>query len=135
MGLMKWLGLDQCEKAPVELNDSNFRKEVLESEIPVVIDVWSDGCQPCRALAPTIMKLACKYDGKVKVAQLNVAAGPRSVAGLEVQGTPTVLFLKKGKVLERVVGIRGQHYFEEIIDTDLLELTPPEPAAAQGEAS
>jgi thioredoxin 1 len=125
MGLMKWLGLDQCEKAPVELNDSNFRKEVLES----------DGCQPCRALAPTIMKLACKYDGKVKVAQLNVAAGPRSVAGLEVQGTPTVLFLKKGKVLERVVGIRGQHYFEEIIDTDLLELTPPEPAAAQGEAS
>jgi thioredoxin 1 len=82
-------------------------------------------------LVPTIKKLACKYEGKVKIAQLNVAAGPRSVAGLGVQGTPTVLFIKGGEVVERVVGIRGQHYFEEIIDTDLLEIAPAEePAAA-----
>jgi len=130
MGLLKWLGLDQCEKDPVALDDENFRKEVLESEIPVVVDVWSDSCMPCRALAPTIKKLACKYDGKVKVAQLNVSAGPRSVGGLGVQGTPTVLFFKKGKIVERVVGIRGQHYFEEIIETDLLE-----PAAAEKPAA
>jgi thioredoxin 1 len=127
MGLLGWLGFDGgCEREPVELTDENFRKEVLESDIPVVVDVWSDGCQPCRALVPTIMKLACKYEGKVKVAQLNVEAGPRSVQGMGVRGTPTVLFFKGGKVVERVVGMRGQHYYEEVIETDLLE-RPAEP--------
>lgn len=132
MGILSWFGLEaQCESDPVALDDSNFRKEVLESNVPVVVDVWSDSCVPCRALVPTIRKLACKYEGKIKVGQLNVERGHKSVAALGVSGTPTVLFFKKGKVVERVVGLRGQHYYEEIIDTDLLELPPAEEQAAQ----
>jgi|YNPNPStandDraft_1061719.scaffolds.fasta_scaffold05730_1 thioredoxin 1 len=129
MGILSWLGLEpECEKDPVELDDSNFRKEVLKSEVPVVVDVWSDGCMPCRALVPTIRKLACKYEGKVKVAQLNVQRGLQAVSSLGVSGTPTVLFFKDGREVERVVGIRGQHYFEEIIETDLLGRSPEEGA-------
>jgi thioredoxin 1 len=132
MGILKWLGLEaECEADPVALNDENFRKEVLESDVPVVVDIWSDGCMPCRALVPTIRKLACKYQGKVKVAQLNVEQGQRSVASLGVTGTPTVLFFKQGKIVERVAGLRGQHYYQEVVETDLLELPPPEEQAAQ----
>jgi thioredoxin 1 len=121
MGILKWLGIvGECEKEPVALDDSNFVEEVRRSDKPVVLDVWSDMCQPCLALIPTIKRLACKYEGEVKVAQLNVRAGPKAVRKLGVNATPTVLFLKNGAVVERVEGLRGQHYFEEIIEEDLL---------------
>jgi thioredoxin-like negative regulator of GroEL len=122
MGILSWLGFDgACEREPVELNDSNFSDEVTRSDLPVLVDIWSNGCQPCAALVPTIKRLACKYEGRVKVAQLNVGAAPRALARLGVRGTPTVLFFRKGMIVERVVGLRGQHYYEEIIDEDLLD--------------
>lgn len=121
MGFLKWMGLDAgCKKEPLELNDKNFMEEVSKSELPVLVDVWSPGCQPCTTLAPTIMRLACKYEGKLKVAQLNAREAPLAMAKLGVRGTPTVLFFDGGQVVERVVGIRGQHYYEEIIEEDLL---------------
>lgn len=135
MGLLKWLGLEGgCKKEPLELTDSNFKAEVNKSDVPVLIDVWSPGCQPCQALAPTIMRLACKYDGKLKVCHLNAGANPKTTGKLGVRGTPTVLFLKNGAVVERVVGTRGQHYYEEIIEEDLLGLTEDERSTAQNEA-
>ncbi len=122
MGLLNWLGFDgACEKEPVSLNDKNFAEEVRRSDIPVMVDVWSNGCAPCMSLVPTVKRLACKYDGKVKVAELNVGVGMKTAAKLGVRGTPTVLFFKKGAVVERVVGARGQHYYEEIIEEDLLD--------------
>jgi thioredoxin 1 len=122
MGFLNWLGFDgSCEEEPVELNDKNFHEEVRKSDIPVMVDIWSDSCQPCMALVPTVKKLACKYKGKIKVAQLNVGAGPKALSKLGVRGTPTVLFFKNGAVVERVVGTRGQHYYEEIIHEDLLD--------------
>ncbi|MBN2804018.1 MAG: thiol reductase thioredoxin [Deltaproteobacteria bacterium] len=123
MGILNWLGITgDCEKDPVALDDNNFKKEVRQSKIPVIVDVWSNGCAPCMQLAPTIKRLACKYEGKVKVAQLNVGAGPKSAAKLGVRGTPTTLFFKNGNVVERVVGVRGQHYFEEVIETELIDV-------------
>lgn len=125
MGLLEWLGITgDCEKEPVALDDKNFSEEVIKSKIPVLVDIWSNGCQPCTALVPTIKRLACKYEGKIKVAQLNVGAAPKTVGKLGVRGTPTVLFFDKGQVVERVVGMRGQHYYEDIIDNDLLHEQP-----------
>jgi thioredoxin 1 len=121
MGILNWLGFDgACEKEPVSLNDSNFAKEVRQSDIPVMVDVWSNGCAPCTALVPTVKRLACKYEGEVKVAELNVGRAPKIAGKLGIRGTPTILFFKNGAVVERVVGARGQHYFEEIIEEDLL---------------
>ncbi len=122
MGILNWLGFDSgCEKEPVSLNDSNFASEVYKSKIPVVVDVWSYGCAPCSALVPTIKRLACKYEGKIKVAELNAGKNPKTASILGVRGTPTLLFFKNGAAIERVTGLRGQHYFEEIIETDLLD--------------
>lgn len=132
MGILKWLGFDGgCEQEPVELDDKNFHEEVVRSDVPVVVDVWSHGCQPCMALVPTVKRLACKYDGEVKVAQLNVGVGGKTAARLGVRGTPTMLFFKPGGALvERVVGVRGQHYYEDVIDEDLLGRAPAEEGVA-----
>lgn len=125
MGLLHWLGLDMgCEKAPVSLTDENFEAEVLKSPLPVIVDVWGEGCAPCVALAPTIKRLACKYEGKVKVCELNASQSPRLASKLGVRGTPTVLFFKDRSVRERVVGMRGQHYYEEILADDFGVLDP-----------
>jgi thioredoxin 1 len=121
MGILSFLGFDGAgEQEPVELSDANFGAEVSKSKLPVVVDVWSNGCQPCAALVPTVKRLAAKYDGRVKVAQLNVGSGMKTAARLGVRGTPTVLFFRNGGVVERVVGLRGQHYYEEIIEEELL---------------
>jgi thioredoxin 1 len=121
MGILSFLGFDGAgEQEPVELTDANFDAEVARSKLPVMVDVWSNGCQPCAALVPTVRRIAAKYDGRVKVGHLNAGAGMKTAARLGVRGTPTVLFFKSGRVVERVVGVRGQHYFEEIIEEDLL---------------
>jgi len=126
MGILNWLGITgDCEKDPVELSDDNFASEVRQSTVPVLVDIWSNGCAPCMQLVPTIKRLACKYDGKIKVTQLNVGKGQKTIGKLGVRGTPTVLFFKNGNIVERVVGVRGQHYFEEIIETELIEHSEP----------
>ena len=130
MGLLKWLGFDQgCEQEPISLTYANFHKEVMASDIPVIVDVWSNGCSPCVALVPTIKRLACKFDGKVKVAELNASSAPRTMAKLGVRGTPTVLFFNKGAEVERVVGMRGQHYYEEIVEDEFKVIVEPQKEA------
>jgi thioredoxin 1 len=131
MGILSWLGFDGGrELEPIELTDENFHDEVVRSDVPVVVDVWSNGCQPCMALVPTVKRLAGKYEGQVKVAQLNVGNGRRTASRLGVRGTPTMLFFKNGALVERVVGVRGQHYYEEVIEEDLLDHLPIEAARA-----
>lgn len=122
MGLLKWLGLADDKQEPIALDDANFHKEVMRSEVPVLVDIWSPGCGPCDALAPTIMRLAAKYDGQVKVCHLDASRAPRTMGKLGVRGTPTVLLYKTGgRVVERIVGLRAQNYFEEAIEDELLD--------------
>jgi thioredoxin 1 len=116
MGLWNWLGLDLGpEREPLELTDENFQQEVLKSPLPVLIDLWSPGCGPCTALAPTVKRLTAKYEGRVKVGHLNAAHYGHSASRLRVRGTPTVVLFHKGREVERVVGIRDQLYFEEML--------------------
>lgn len=130
MGLLNWLGFDgACEKDPIALDDKNFDVEVMKADLPVMIDVWAPSCGPCAALVPTIRRLTCKYEGQIKVCHLNAGVAPKTMAKLGVRGTPTVLFLKKGRIVERVVGLRGEHYYDEIINEELL---PKPPAGSAG---
>jgi len=105
---------------PVHVDDANFEAEVLRSELPVMLDVWGPGCAPCKQLEPIVIGLTKKYQGRVKVAELNAAEAPRAARRLGVQGTPTVVYLRSGKEIERVVGFRGELYHDEIIQTELL---------------
>ncbi len=118
MGVLSWLGLEnEPEKEPVELNDANFNEIMRSSGAkPLLIDVWSDNCPHCHKLVPTIKKLAAKYENSVTVGHINTNRSPRSAARLSVRGTPTVVVFHRGSEYERVVGVRGQHFYEEILN-------------------
>lgn len=104
------------KQQPVHLDDANFEAEVLRSELPVLVDVWGAKCAPCRRLEPVVMELAAQYRGKVKVCELAAETAPRSMALLQVQSTPTVLYFQAGKELERVQGFRGSLYHQQTIE-------------------
>lgn len=131
--LGKLLGLESEPLEVVSVTDDTFAAQVLKSELPVLLDVWSDGCGPCKMLEPVVIGLAKKYRGRVRVAELNVASAPKTASRLQVTGTPTVLYFHRGQVVERVVGYRAGHYHQSFIDAELLprvQGAAPAPAPA-----
>jgi thioredoxin 1 len=92
----------------VTLTDANFKQEVLESPIPVLVDFWAEWCGPCKMLAPLLDDLASEYDGKVKVAKLNVDEHQGAASEYGVRAIPTLLIFKNGQVVEHVVGLKSK---------------------------
>lgn len=86
------------------VTDSNFKSEVLESEIPVLIDFWAEWCAPCKLIAPVVAEIASEYDGKVKVAKLDVDSNPQTSMNFGIRSIPTLLIFKNGKPFETIVG-------------------------------
>lgn len=85
--------------------NDNFEKEVLESKIPVLIDFWAMWCGSCKTIAPMMDELAQLFDGKVKIAKLNVDKNPSITENCLVFNIPTLIFFKNGKEVDRMVGI------------------------------
>jgi len=89
----------------MNINDVNFRQEVLESDIPVLVDFWAEWCMPCRMVAPTIEKIAEEYKGKLRVCKLNVDEAPKMASEYGVMSIPTLAIFKDGKVVDKAVGV------------------------------
>ena len=85
--------------------DDNFEKEVLQSEIPVLVDFYADWCGPCKMMGPIIEQLASEYEGKVKVGKINVDNSPESAAKYRVMTIPTIILFKNGEPTETTVGV------------------------------
>ena len=85
-----------------ELNKENFEEEVLKAEGIILVDYWSDGCEPCKALMPDIEALADKYDGKVRFSKLNTTKARRLAISQRILGLPTISLYKDGKKIEEV---------------------------------
>lgn len=130
--LSKLFGAKEPDVWPVHVDDENFESEVLRSAEPVMLDVWGPGCAPCKQLEPIVIRFAKEYRGRVKVAEVNAAAAPRTMQRLEVQGTPTVVYFRGGLEVERVVGFRGALYHAELIEHELLGEGAP-PATSSGD--
>ena len=88
----------------VQITDDNFETEVIRSNLPVLIDFWAPWCGPCKSIAPVIEELAREYDGRIKVAKLNVDENPVTPSRYGVRGIPNLLILKGGTVKEQIVG-------------------------------
>lgn len=88
-----------------EINQKNFEEEVLQSDIPVLIDLWAPWCGPCRALTPIVEDIAGEYDGKLKVVKLNVDQSPKIAANYQVMSIPTLLIFKNGQVEAQLIGL------------------------------
>jgi thioredoxin 1 len=91
--------------AVIILDEDSFNTEVLKSEIPVVVDFWAEWCPPCRMIAPIIEELAREYEGKVKIAKLNVDENPAKATEYKVMSIPNLKFFKEGKVVDEIVGV------------------------------
>ena len=85
--------------AIVHVNDNNFKKEVLEDAVPVLVDFYADWCGPCKMVAPIIEELGKEYAGKIKVAKIDVEQAPGVASEYGVMSIPTLLFFKDGKIL------------------------------------
>lgn len=98
-----------------KIEDANFQKEVLESDVPVLVDYYADWCGPCKMAAPIIEELAEEYEGKVKIGKLDVDQNQQMAAKYGVMSIPTVVMFKDGEEVDRLIGFRGREGYEGMI--------------------
>ncbi len=96
--------------------DDDFDRDVLRSEVPVLVDFWAEWCGPCRMMAPTIELVAAEYAGKVKVGKLDVDSNGGTAMRYNIRGIPTLLLFKGGRVVEQRVGAVGKSEVLKMLD-------------------
>ncbi len=103
----------------VELNHDNFDSEVLEAEVPVLVDFWAEWCGPCRMVAPVLDEIAGEMEGKIRIAKLNVDENQELASQFQVSSIPTFILFKDGQPADRMLGAMPKGAFEQFIDRNL----------------
>ena len=87
-----------------KVNDANFKQEVLESELPCLVDFWAEWCMPCKMVEPTVDEIEHDYEGKLKVCRMNVDEARQTASQYQIMSIPTLAIFKDGKLVDRVIG-------------------------------
>ena len=103
----------------VYLTDDTFEQEVLQGEGPVLVDYWAEWCGPCKMIAPILDEIAAEYEGKIKVAKLNIDENPATPPKYGIRGIPTLMLFKGGSVEATKVGAVSKSQLTAFIDSNL----------------
>ncbi|CAN5512063.1 thioredoxin [soil metagenome] len=103
---------------PIELSSGNFKQEVLESDVPVMVDYWAAWCGPCRALGPVVEELASEHAGSLKVGKVDVDAEPKLAAEAGAMSIPLVVLYRDGAAVARSVGAVPKPQLESPLGLD-----------------
>jgi len=106
-------------KKLIEVNIGNFKDEVLNSEIPVLVDFWAEWCMPCRMISPIIDELSEDYKGKIKFTKVNVDNNTKLATDLQILSIPVLILFKDGEEIKRIVGANPKPYIQKEINTVL----------------
>src|ERR1700724_185010 len=104
----------------LNFTDATFDKDVLNSDVPVLVDFWAEWCGPCRMMSPTVDAIASDYAGRVKVGKLNIDENGATGMRYQVRGIPTLLLFKGGKVVEQKVGAVGKSDVQKMLDAHVI---------------
>lgn len=104
---------------PVSVTEETFEREVLKADLPVLTDFWAAWCAPCRMIAPIIEELAGEYEGRLKVAKVDVDANPDLASRYSVRSIPTLAVFKGGQLVERIVGYVPKTELKRQVDVAL----------------
>ena len=103
----------------LNFSDASWEQEVLNSDVPVLVDFWAEWCGPCRMMAPTVDSVAQEYKGRVKVGKLNVDENNSTAMRYNIRGIPTLLLFKGGKIVEQKVGAVGKSDVVKMLEGQL----------------
>jgi thioredoxin 1 len=103
----------------VPVSDDNFEDEVLKSSFPVLVDYWAEWCGPCKMIAPVLDEIADEYDGKLKIAKLNIDDNPNTPPRYGIRGIPTLMLFKDGEVEATKVGAVSKSQLTAFIDSNI----------------
>jgi len=103
----------------VSVTDSTFQDEVLKSDVPVLVDYWAEWCGPCKMIAPVLEEIADEYEGKLKIAKLNIDENQQTPPRFNIRGIPTLMLFKNGDVDSTKVGALSKSQLTAFLDSNL----------------
>ncbi len=106
-----------------DVNDTNFKEEVLDSKLPVLVDFWAPWCGPCYIVAPSVAEIAKDYEGKLKVCKVNVDEAQETAVRYGIMSIPTLAIFKNGNIVDKIIGAVPKSMLED-------KLTPHVPTGA-----
>jgi len=117
MGLLKSLfGVGSVSNKPMETSDESFDQDVLNSELPSLVDFWSPTCAPCQVMGGLLRDVVPEYAGRVNIFKLNVAENPITAQRFRVRSIPTLVFIKNGRIVDQQVGVMPLNKLRQSLD-------------------
>ncbi|PID71952.1 MAG: thioredoxin [Desulfobulbus propionicus] len=100
----------------IHVSDNDFDEQVVENELPCLVDFWAPWCGPCKAIGPVIDELADEFDGKVAIAKMNVDDNPATPGKFGIRAIPTLILFKGGEVVDQITGAVGKSQLQDLIN-------------------
>ncbi len=114
-----------------EVSDQDFEETVLQSDRPVLVDFWAPWCGPCKAIGPMIDQLAKQYEGRIRVAKMNVDDNTATPARFGIKSVPTIMFFRDGRLFEQMAGMIARPALEKAVAKLLAGAAPASPFVVQ----